>query len=36
VVFGAGGAGKATVLRTITAGFAFQGGADAVPVHVLA
>jgi S-DNA-T family DNA segregation ATPase FtsK/SpoIIIE len=34
-VFGAGGSGKTTLLRTIAAGLAREGGADAVQIHVL-
>jgi S-DNA-T family DNA segregation ATPase FtsK/SpoIIIE len=35
IVFGTGGSGKTTALRTIAAGLAAQGGADVVRVHVL-
>jgi DNA segregation ATPase FtsK/SpoIIIE, S-DNA-T family len=35
IVFGTGGSGKTTVLRTIAAGLAAQGGAEAVTMHVL-
>jgi S-DNA-T family DNA segregation ATPase FtsK/SpoIIIE len=35
VVFGAGGAGKTTLLRTVAAGVARQGGADAVVLYGL-
>jgi DNA segregation ATPase FtsK/SpoIIIE, S-DNA-T family len=35
VVFGTGGSGKTTLLRTVAAGLAYQGRADAVQIHAL-